>query len=154
MVNTYQLASQAIWKKLRVARVARLATVDASHRPHLVPICFAADGSVLYTALDRKPKQVKLEKLARVRNIKSNSQVALLVDHYSENWSQLWYILVRGKAKLLPSSAAAERRRAISLLRKKYAQYTRGMLPEDAPILRIHPSRIISWASKSPVASS
>ena len=152
MANAPELASQTTWQKLRQARVARLATVDASHRPHLVPVCFATDGSVLYTALDRKPKRVKPEKLARVRNIKSNPQVALLVDHYNENWNRLWYILVRGKAKLLPGSAAAERKRAIGLLRKKYPQYARGMLPEDAPILRIHPMQITSWAFKPPAS--
>lgn len=150
MANPPELASPAIWQKLRKARVARLATVDASHRPHLVPICFATDGSVLYTALDRKPKRVKPEKLARVRNIQSSPQVALLVDHYSENWKRLWYILVRGKTKLLPDSARAERKRAIRLLRQKYPQYSPGMLPEDAPILRILPLQITSWAFEAP----
>src|SRR5579884_3486955 len=38
------------------ARVARLATVDGQHRPHLVPVCFAFDGATIVTAVDAKPK--------------------------------------------------------------------------------------------------
>ena len=127
--------------------MAHLATVDARNCPHVVPVCFATDGSAFYTAIDHKPKQVRPQKLARVRNIKANPIVALLVDHYSEDWNRLWYILVRGKARLLPQSARAERGRAIRLLKAKYPQYARSMLPGDAPLLRIEPERIVSWAA-------
>jgi PPOX class probable F420-dependent enzyme len=137
--------SAAVQKKLRQARVARLATLDVKGRPHLVPVCFVYDGKAYYTAIDQKPKRVSPERLARVQNIRAVSRVALLIDEYAEDWTQLWYILIRGKAKLIPKSARQERASAIRKLRAKYPQYSREMLADDAPIIRISPDRIISW---------
>jgi hypothetical protein len=65
------------------------------------------------------------------------------VDHYDEDWTRLWYVLVRGEAELVSDSA--ERERAIQLLRTKYPQYDADMLAEDAPVLRITPARITAW---------
>jgi PPOX class probable F420-dependent enzyme len=139
--------SGTVKKILRDARVARLATVDAMSRPHVVPVCFAYDGKVFYTAIDQKPKRVAPEGLARVRNIRNAPQVALLVDKYDEDWTQLWYILIRGSAQLVQESARNERARAIRNLRAKYPQYARGMLTDDAPIIRITPKQAILWTA-------
>jgi PPOX class probable F420-dependent enzyme len=95
--------------------------------------------------VDRKPKSVPPEQLARLRHIAAAPQVALLIDEYSEDWAQLWYILVRGQAKLIAPSAHQERARAIRRLKEKYPQYAAGMLADDAPIVRITPERISSW---------
>ena len=143
MANKLPLISTEIRAKLEVARVARLATLDPKRRPHLVPICYACNGTVFYSAIDRKPKRVAPKRLVRLKNIKKTPQVALLVDHYDEDWTRLWYVLVRGKAELV--SASAERKRAILRLRGKYPQYDANMLAEDAPVLRITPLRIIAW---------
>ena len=71
------------------ARVARLATADAAGRPHLVPIVFAVDGDVVYSAVDHKPKRTTA--LRRFANIAQNPAVAVLVDHYDDaDWDQLW----------------------------------------------------------------
>lgn len=140
-----QPVSDPIQANLLQARVARLATVDEKGRPHIIPVCFAYDGEVFYTAVDRKPKRVAPQKLARLRNIRSRPQVALLIDQYDEDWNQLWHIQVRGQAKLLPQSAQKERSDAIRRLREKYPQYTTGLLPDDAPIIRIAPERFNSW---------
>ena len=145
MPRKQQQISDAIQAKLEDARVARLATLDAEFGPHIVPICFAYDGKVFYTAVDRKPKRVVPERLARLRHIRAVPQVALLIDEYREDWGRLWYVLVPGKAKLIPKSAREERAEAIRRLRAKYPQYAAGMLPDDAPIIRIAPERIISW---------
>lgn len=125
--------------------MARLATLDANDRPHIVPICFVYERQSFYTALDRKPKRVSPDRLVRVRNIRQRPGVALLIDAYREDWSRLWYVLVRGRAQLVPKSARAERTRALRKLRAKYPQYTRGMLPDDAPIIRIRPQQATSW---------
>ena len=114
MIQKLPLISHGIRAKLETARVARLATLDAERRPHVVPICFVCDGSVFYSAIDRKPKRVAPSRLARLKNIKETPQVALLVDQYDEDWTRLWYVLVRGEAELV--SASAERKRAIQLL--------------------------------------
>ena len=76
--------SSSIRSRLKEARVARFATLDAENRPHVVPVCFLYDGSVFYTALDKKPKRLPPERLARVRHIKAMPQVALLIDDLSE----------------------------------------------------------------------
>jgi coenzyme F420-0:L-glutamate ligase/coenzyme F420-1:gamma-L-glutamate ligase len=143
MANKLPLISPGIRAKLETARVARLATLDANRTPHVVPICFAVDGSVFYSAIDRKPKQVPASRLARLRNIRETPQVALLVDQYDEDWTRLWYVLVRGEAELV--SVSAEHKRAIKRLRVKYPQYDTDMLADDAPVLRITPVRITAW---------
>jgi len=137
--------SGAVRKMLKEARVARLATLDAKGRPHIVPVCFAYDGKLFYTAIDQKPKRVPQERLARLRNIRAVPRVALLIDEYDEDWTQLWYILIRGNAKLIPKSAHKEHGLAIRKLRAKYPQYAQGMLADDAPIIRITPKRTTSW---------
>jgi coenzyme F420-0:L-glutamate ligase / coenzyme F420-1:gamma-L-glutamate ligase len=88
---------------------------------------------------------VDARKLARVKNVENTPQVALLVDHYEEDWAVLWYILVRGEAALV--SSPAEHKRALRSLRAKYPQYRGEMLPDDAPILRIAPTRITAWGN-------
>lgn len=133
--------------KLKEARVARLATFNAKSGPHMVPICFTYDGKCFYTAIDQKSKRVAPERLARLRNILALPKVALLIDKYDEDWTQLWYILVRGHAKLVPTSKHKERASAIRELRGKYPQYSQGMLTDDAPIIRITPDRTMSWSS-------
>jgi PPOX class probable F420-dependent enzyme len=143
MANRPPLISPGIRARLKTARVARLATLDTERRPHAVPICFTFDGSVFYSAIDRKPKRVAPSRLARLKNIKQTPQVALLVDQYDEDWTCLWYVLVRGEAQLV--SSAAERKRAIQRLRAKYPQYDTDMLADDAPVLRITPVRITAW---------
>jgi PPOX class probable F420-dependent enzyme len=136
---------RAIRAKLEEARVARLATLDAGLGPHIVPVCFAYDGKVFYTAIDQKPKRVAPERLTRLRNILAVPQVALLIDQYDEDWTQLWYVLIRGKAKLIPMSGHKERAWALRNLRAKYPQYAGRMLPNDAPIIRITPDRTAFW---------
>ena len=145
MVRRQLKVPTGVKAKLKNARVARLATVDEKCRPHVVPICFVYARGVFYSAVDRKPKRVPAEKLARLRHIKKMPEVTLLVDEYQENWGRLWYILVRGKARLIPKSARKERAAAVRQLRAKYIQYAAGMLADDAPVIRITPERISSW---------
>src|SRR6266536_1955101 len=80
--------------RLTAARVARLATTDPDGRPHLVPIVFALDGDTLYSAVDRKPKRSST--LRRIENARVRPDVAILVDHYEDDWDRLWWIRLRG----------------------------------------------------------
>jgi PPOX class probable F420-dependent enzyme len=145
MLSKQVQISKVIRRKIEKARVARLATIDPDGAPHIVPICFAYDGRSFYSAVDRKPKRVAPDKLARLQNIRRESNVALLIDEYREDWERLWYVLVRGRAKLVSKSADREHSKAIGLLKKKYAQYARGMLSDNAPIIRITAERISAW---------
>ena len=101
------------------ARVARLATIDADGCPHLVPIVFALAGDTLYSAVDAKPKRSR--RLRRIENARERPDVVVLVDHYHDDWSQLWWIRLRGRARVLDSGEEAER--ALRLLSTKYDQY-------------------------------
>lgn len=134
-----------IQAKLKEARIARLATVDAEGAPRLVPVCFVYDGAVFYSAVDRKPKSVAPEKLGRLRRIQDNPNVALLIDEYSEDWTRLWYVQILGEARRVPPTARSERARALRQLREKYPQYAAGMLDDDAVIIKITPRRVTSW---------
>ena len=130
---------------LTEARVGHLATADAAGVPHVIPVCYALAGQVIYSVLDQKPKRASLARLRRVRNIQANPHIALVVDHYEEDWLSLWYILVLGRAELLWEGE--ERVTAIRHLRQKYPQY-RDMDIEGSPVIRITPTKVVSWAAE------
>ena len=134
-----------VQKILKEARVARLAALDRKGRPHIVPVCFAYDGKRFYTAVDEKPKRVPRERLARLENIPGAAPRFAFNRRLPDDWTQLWYVLIRARAKLIPKSAHKERAWAIRKLKAKYPQYARGMLRDDAPIIRITPERTTCW---------
>jgi PPOX class probable F420-dependent enzyme len=107
-------------EKFAAARVARLATVDADGRPHLVPIVFAVDADHIYSVVDAKPKRTTA--LRRLANVRRNAAVALLVDHYDDaDWGALWWVRADGTGRVLdPSDAEAQR--ALTLLAERYPQ--------------------------------
>ena len=117
--------------RLTAARVARLATTDPDGRPHLVPIVFALEGDTLYSAVDRKPK--RSTRLRRIENARARPDVTILVDHYEEEWGRLWWIRLRGRARVLDHGE--EREHALTLLQEKYPQYRTE--PPDGPVLAV-----------------
>src|SRR6267378_6438730 len=127
-------------------RVARLATADAVGRPAVIPICYVFDGTSFYSAIDQKPKRVGPKELQRIRNIRVNPSVALVIDDYSENWSQLVYVLVHGEAKIIEpnESMSVEQATAVAALRLKYEQY-RSMAIDQNPLIKIVPNRVRLW---------
>jgi PPOX class probable F420-dependent enzyme len=129
---------------LRVHRVGHLATADAAGAPHVVPVCFACDGQALYSAIDHKPKRFTGYRMKRVRNIVENPRVAFLVHHYDEDWHQLYYVLVRGTARLLEDGA--EHRHALVLLEAKYPQYRQRRLADTSSlVIKIVPASVRFW---------
>jgi len=128
-------------ERVITARVARLATIDPDGRPHLVPIVFAVDGDTLYSAVDRKPK--RSQTLRRIENARVRPDVTILVDHYSEDWSALWWIRLRGRARVLDDGE--ERERALALLQEKYPQYRSE--PPDGPVLAVDITDVRSWSA-------
>jgi PPOX class probable F420-dependent enzyme len=135
-------------ERLTAARVARLATIDADGRPHLVPIVFALDGDTLYSAVDRKPK--RSQTLRRIENARARPDVTILVDHYDDDWRQLWWIRLRGRARVLDDGE--ERERALALLRDKYPQYR--VEPPDGPVLAVDVSDVRDWSASEGEAES
>lgn len=113
------MSPQEARARFTAARVARLATADAAGRPHLVPVVFAVAGDTIYSAVDAKPKRTTA--LRRLDNVRANPQVALLADHYVEDWAQLWWARADGRGRVLDPDAA-EAVRARTLLRERYPQ--------------------------------
>ncbi|HEY7123264.1 MAG TPA: TIGR03668 family PPOX class F420-dependent oxidoreductase [Ktedonobacterales bacterium] len=130
---------------LQSHRVARLATVDEHGQAFVVPFCYAFDGQVIYSALDEKPKHVPPTSLKRIRNLLANPRVGLVIDDYSEDWSRLAYVQIRGQAALV-QPGTEEHAAAIGLLRAKYPQY-RAMAIEQQPVVRITPEHISAWGT-------
>lgn len=125
-------------------RVGRLATVDKGARPHVVPICFAlAQGDVLYTAIDEKPKSGDVTRLRRIRNVIANPRVQVLFDRYDDgDWSKLRYVQLRGTARVL--GLDDEHAAAVALLRDRYTQYL-VMGLERRPVIAIDVQRVVAW---------
>lgn len=122
------------------ARVARLATADATGRPHLVPIAFAVAGETIYSAVDAKPKRTRA--LRRLANVRANPAVSLLVDHWDEeDWSRLWWVRADGLGRVL-APEDPEARRAVELLRERYPRQR-----ADGEVLAVAVERWSGWSA-------
>jgi len=132
---------------IAAARLAHLATADADGAPHNVPLCYWFDGECIYFAIDEKPKRGTGLALKRMRNIAQNPRVALVIDHYEEDWSQLAYVMIRGNARVVEDPE--EYLVALRHLRDKYLLY-RGMTltPEKNPIVKIEPVSVHAWGAR------
>ena len=128
-------------RRVAEARAARLGTLDPEGRIHLVPICFALEGDTLYTAVDAKPKRSRA--LQRLVNVRSSPNACVLVDHYEDDWSQLWWVRLRGRARVL--EAGSEHEQALALLRAKYAQYRDDPL---GPVVAVDVDEWRGWSAR------
>jgi PPOX class probable F420-dependent enzyme len=122
-------------QRLAAARVGHLATVTPAGAPHVVPVCFALAGGTIYTAVDHKPKATR--RLARLENVRATGRASLLVDHYEEDWSAIWWVRVDGAAAVVDSEAG------IDALVAKYEQY-RETRPAG-PVIALEPAHWRSW---------
>ncbi|MFD7435780.1 TIGR03668 family PPOX class F420-dependent oxidoreductase [Streptomyces sp. NPDC059861] len=128
-------------RRFVTAPVARLATAGADGVPHVVPVTFAVVDEVLYFAVDHKPKNTW--DLRRLRNIRENPSVAVLADHYDEDWSALWWARADGRGEILEDQA--ERRHAVESLCGRYGQY--GDSPPQGPVVAVRVDRWTGWSS-------
>jgi PPOX class probable F420-dependent enzyme len=124
------------------ARVARLATLTPDGRLHLVPISFALEGDALFSAVDEKPKRSR--RLQRLANVRANPEVAVLVDHYDEDWSRLWWVRLRGTGRIVEHGP--EFQAALALLADKYEQYR--LQPPGGPVLAIAVEEWRGWEAR------
>ena len=131
---------------LETRRVVRLATADARGVPHVVPVCFAVADGTLYVTIDEKPKRRTGAPLKRLRNIAENPAVAIVADHYDEDWTRLGWVMLQGRADIL--SDGAEHARAQALLRARYPQLG-AMNIEALPVIAVRVERAVSWGDLS-----
>ena len=122
------------------ARVATLATIRTDGRVDLVPITFAFDDHVVVTAIDHKKKSTT--ELKRLDNIRQFPEVTLLVDHYDDqDWKQLWWVRVRGRAKVHQSGNEFEL--ALDLVSERYSQYAEKR--PKGPAIIIERTEVTGW---------
>lgn len=133
-------------RRLTLAAVGRLATVTPTGRPHIVPICFVVEGDTIYNAVDDKPKRSRrLQRLANVAPRRGaawrSPGASVLVDYWSDDWTQLWWVRADGSARVV---GVDEREVAHASLRAKYAQYATHDL---GPVVAIDIDRVRGWAA-------
>ncbi|MFJ4920082.1 TIGR03668 family PPOX class F420-dependent oxidoreductase [Streptomyces sp. NPDC088725] len=134
-----KLSEAEAHRRLRAARVLRLATADAQGIPHQVPATFAVHGGTLAIAVDHKPKG--RQNLRRLRNIEANSRVCALVDEYADDWTQLWWVRADGTARIL---AGPGQEPWLDRLAAKYPQYAADR--PQGPVIEITLTRVTGWA--------
>jgi PPOX class probable F420-dependent enzyme len=130
--------------RFAAARVARLATASGDGKPHIVPFTFALlDEVTIVSAVDAKPKRTTA--LRRLANIAVNPSVAALVDHYSDDWAELWWVRAEGTARVIEAEQeSALRRDALSALSTRYLPYR-----EDPPAGALVVITIERWSGWS-----
>jgi PPOX class probable F420-dependent enzyme len=121
------------------APVGRLATVTPAGRPHVVPCCFVLVDDWIFSAVDAKPKSTLA--LRRLANIEAHAEVALLVDHYDENWDDLWWVRLDATAAVIDSGHRREE--ALAALAGKYRQYRQTAPP--GPVIALEITRWRWW---------
>jgi coenzyme F420-0:L-glutamate ligase/coenzyme F420-1:gamma-L-glutamate ligase len=119
-----------ILELIKGARIGHLATTASNRQPYLTPVVFIAQQNGIIIPLDYKPKTIDVKELRRVKNIEENPKVSFLVDHYDENWTNLWFVMMIGHAKLVQMNGKTERkikemRKIPDMFLKKYSQYTK-----------------------------
>jgi len=125
-------------------RVGRLGTADAGGQPLVVPICYAFDGEALFSAIDAKPKTRSGEELRRIRNIRENAKVSVVIDQYDEDWSQLRYVIIQGQAQLLTDGGDFSR--GVDLLLAKYPQYrAMGLDRQGGLMIKVKAAKVTQW---------
>ncbi len=140
MWGMVEIVEPWVAEALRDARVARLGTLGSDGAVRLVPICFAVVADHLVGAVDHKPKRTA--QLRRLDDMAASGAATVLVDHYDEDWTHLWWVRVRGRATVHdPGDPAVEP--ALAALTAKYDQYREQ--PPTGAVYRIAIDEIRSW---------
>lgn len=127
--------------RFATARVAYLATVTPAGAPHLVPIVFALLDETVYSVVDQKPKRTT--DLQRLTNVRATPRASLLVDHYEEDWRNLWWVRADGTARTLEANDP-EARGALEALSERYPQQR-----PTGPVLAVDVDRWTGWLGGS-----
>ena len=123
-------------RMLEWERVARVATVGGG-MPHLVPVCHVVVGGKIYFGSGRRGR--------KVRNVRANARLALTVDVYSDDWSQITGVMVQGTGRVIERGPRFRRLRR--RLYAKYPQYPReaALGESDSVIVELTPTHVFSW---------
>ena len=129
--------TKKIAKLIGSERVCRVATAGAEGRPHLVPVCHVLAGDKIYFGSGDDGRKVK--------NLRDNPQIAVTIDLYSDDWSQLRGVMVQGTARLVERGSRFKQAR--SRLYAKYAQYAKeaAISPSDSVVVEVTPTHVFTW---------
>lgn len=137
-----------IVETLNNSKIARLATVDPeNNQPYLVPVVFVFNGYNIFIPIDDKPKKTgNSNQLKRVKNIQKNPNISFLIDTYDDDWNNLSYLMIQGKARIVVNRLKDidTIKTAHSLLSEKYLQYKNLVGMGDSCIV-IDIQKVIKW---------
>jgi len=125
------------YELITTARAARLGLIDGSGRPRVLPVTYAVVGDSVWSAIDDKPKRVRGAELARVRWLRERPDATLLVDRYSDDWDELAWVQLIGRAAVLDDAPAPAE------LISRYPQYRDR--PPAGPMVRLDVDRAVHW---------
>ncbi|HSA98189.1 MAG TPA: pyridoxamine 5'-phosphate oxidase family protein [Candidatus Nitrosotenuis sp.] len=125
-------------KFLKEQKILRLATVDRSGNPHLVPVWYDYTGAKFHIGTNTKTKKAK--------NIQKNSKVCFCVD--DGVWSPIHGVMGNGSAKLILQEGTVKK-----IAKKILLRYFENLEDESAKqlldntncIIEIVPSKITTW---------
>ncbi len=128
---------KSLAKLLTWSRVSRVATANASGVPHLVPVSHVLVDDKLFFASDANAR--------KVRNLKANPRVAVTVDIYSDDWSNLKGVMVQGTTRFIDKGPRFRKLR--KLLYEKYPQYPgeAALHEKEVVIVEVTPTRVFAW---------
>lgn len=127
--------------RFAISPVLRLATVGNDGKPQVVPCTFAVDfAGQIVIGIDDKPKSTA--NLRRLRNIAENPRVSLLVDHYDDDWNQLWWARADGTARI--ERSGLDHASHWAALKRKYSQYEGQLL--EGPVIVVQVESWSGWA--------
>lgn len=129
--------TKKVAKLIASERVCRVATAGADGRPHLVPVCHVLAGDKIYFGSGDDGRKVE--------NLRQNPQIAVTIDLYSDDWSQLRGVMVQGTARLIERGPRFKQAR--SRLYAKYAQYAKeaAISPSDSVVVEVTPTHVFTW---------
>lgn len=129
--------TKKVAKLIAYERLCRVATAGSEGQSHLVPVCHVLAGDKIYFASGDDGRKVK--------NLKANPQIAVTIDLYSDDWSQLRGVMVQGTARLIEGGPRFKQAR--SRLYAKYPQYSKeaAISPSDSVIVEVTPTHVFTW---------
>lgn len=131
--------AEEAWRRTLERRHGVLATVHAQRGVDAVPVVYAPVGDGLAVPVDRV-KAKRTTDLQRVRNLRADPRCVLLVEHYDDDWSRLWWVRVHAHAAVLEGPNAEAARAALAALFPAYRT------PDAiAAVLLLRPTAVTGW---------
>jgi PPOX class probable F420-dependent enzyme len=133
------LDTDECWARLHASTHGVLASVHPERGVDAVPVVFAITRAVIVIPIDTvKPKRHL--RLARLENLSRDGRCVLLVDHYADDWSDLWWVRVHATAEIEPNPIGW-----IDALAARYPLYRQAAAVASVVLLR--PTAVTGWAA-------